>query len=337
MWWLRVLAIATIGSGLSSCSDHTRQTGIGPEAGIHDGATICAISCSGTCTDGRCLVTLATATSPSDIALDDARVYFTECPSTGKGGTITSVPLGGGSPSKLASGSACAASLALAGSTLYVAGLNGNDIASIPRYGGTLKTIASSSDKPVGIAVGDTHIYWSTQGGVLMMMPLTGGSPSMLASCPKGCTRPVAQASDVYWGDSSAGTIQMALGDGGAPVVVTSGLSGVGAMAISGDYIYFASDYLLGQVSVHGGSAMNVGLPTGAPVGAIAADSTSVYFTSWGSVLKIGFTDIQPTEIAANQGDPNAIAVNGTSVYWTNADAWPSGACCGQVMKLTPK
>ena len=337
MRWLRVLAIATLGSGLSSCSVHPRQTSIGPEAGIHDGATVCAISCSGTCTDGRCLVTLATTPSPSDIALDDVRVYFTECPSTGKGGTIASVPLSGGPPSTLASGSACAASLALAGSILYVAGLNGNDIASIPRDGGTLTTIASSSDKPAGIAVGDTHIYWSTQGGALMMMPLSGGSPSILASCPRGCTRPIAQASVVYWGDPSAGTIQMSPGDGGAPAIVTSGLSSVGAMAISGDYIYFASDYLLGQVSVHGGSAMNVGLPTGAPVGAIAADDTSVYFTSWGTVLKIGFTDIQPTQIAANQGDPNAIVLNGASVYWTNADVWPSGACCGQVMKLTPK
>jgi hypothetical protein len=108
-------------------------------------------------------------------------------------------------------------------------------------------------------------------------------------------------------------------------------------MAMSGDQIYFASGYQLGQVSIHGGAAANVGLPTGAPVGAIAVDDSSVYFTSWGSIWKIAFTDIQPTEIATDQGGPNAIAVDGTSVYWTNADSWPSGGCCGQVMKLTPK
>lgn len=342
---LRILRDATLGllvSAVSACASDPAgpkaggSQADGAEAGDAD-SRVCPIPCEGTCADGRCLVTLADASSPDDLAVEGTSVYFAGCASTGTGGAASSVPIAGGPSVLLASGPACPASIALGALGLYVSGLNGGDIARVPRDGGPLTVISSNPDKPTGLAIDTRNVYWATRGGALMRMPLSGGPPTAIASCHNGCTRPVVQGDDVYWGDSTAGSIFKLSADGGPPIPVTGGLEAVGAIAVSSDRIYFSSGYLLGQVPMDGGTAMSLGLPTGAPVGAIAVDDTSVYFTSWGSIWKIAFADIQPTQIATNQGDPNAIAVDGTSVYWTNADAWPDGGCCGQVMKLTPK
>jgi hypothetical protein len=299
-------------------------------------ASPCPVSCHGTCMEGRCLVTLAETSWPTDIAVDGTSVYFTSCPDGG-GGFALSVPLDGGSSMALASGQGCPVSLALGDTSLFLAGIESGTIMKVPRGGGTLTALASGADAPIGVASDGANVIWTTMGGNVMKVPIVGGFPTALSSGQKGLTRPVVDAAFAYWGAPNAGTIQKVPLDGGPPTTVTSGLETVTALAIARTDVYFADGYSLAKAPLGGGPATGVGLPTGAPVGAVAVDDANVYFTSWGSIWKIAFAGDQPTRIATDQGEPNAIAVDATSVYWTNAVDGPSGACCGHVLKLTPK
>ncbi len=65
----------------------------------------CAVACAGTCTAGRCLVTLASGLHrPTAIAVDATSVYFTTegTPANDIEGAVMKVPIDGGAPLTLA-------------------------------------------------------------------------------------------------------------------------------------------------------------------------------------------------------------------------------------------
>jgi hypothetical protein len=62
-------------------------------------------------------------------------------------------------------------------------------------------------------------------------------------------------------------------------------------------------------------------------VSALAVDGTSVYWTTGNSVMKVATSGGAPVPIASGQIDANSIAVDDTSVYWTDYNA-------GTVMKV---
>src|SRR5579883_372777 len=94
------------------------------------GAPPCTRStCAGTCTAGRCFVTLSTPSGQPygayDLVVGKTTVYWAE--SSGGGGYILSVPAAGGATA----------------------------------------TLASSSDYPVGLAVDTSHVFWASSAGSL--------------------------------------------------------------------------------------------------------------------------------------------------------------------------
>jgi hypothetical protein len=310
--------------------------------GAGDAGPLCATPCGGACVAGRCLVALAQVTAPVDLALDHASAYFASCP-LAVAGAVLSVPLEGGSPTTLVPGPGCPTSLAVDDTSLYVAGVglagaDGGVILRVPLDGGTVTTLVSGADRPVGIAVDGTSVYWTTS-NALMRIPVAGGTPAALQSALESATRPVVVGGYVYWVDPSTGAIQRVPIDGGSASIVTAGA--VSSLAIAGDDVFFAGGFTLMRAPVDGGASTVISTAGGAPVLALAVDDASVYFTSSSTIWKGPLGGGAAAIIASNQGEPGVIAVDATSVYWTNGTSWPpppaGGSGGGQIMKLTPK
>jgi hypothetical protein len=307
-------------------------------AGDADGGISCAgIACAGACSDGRCLVRLAQPSSPAALVIDGTNAYFASCSRDGTASMAMSVPLDGGSTTTFATGPSCPVSLAIGDRSLYVAGLDRGDIIEVPLGGGTSLTVTSGADGATGIALDATNIYWATKSGAVIKAQLHGDMPTTLASSQNVSSRPLVDATHVYWGDPEDRTIKKVPLAGGSPTISTSAPDVVTALAMAGEDVYFAAGYVLMKAPLGGGAPTTLGTAAGAPIAAVAVDDTHVYFTSYDTIWKVPQAGGTPTLLASHQGMPNAIAVDATSVYWTNADDWPARSSGGEVMKLSPK
>ena len=81
----------------------------------------------------------------------------------------------------------------------------------VPIGGGTPTIIASGQSFPFGIAIDDTYVYWTNNGtnagGTVMKAPIAGDSVTTLAS---GQNFPLGIAVDgtsVYWTNNLGGTV----------------------------------------------------------------------------------------------------------------------------------
>jgi sugar lactone lactonase YvrE len=134
-----------------------------------------------------------------------------------------------------------------------------------------------------------TSVYWTGLAvpaeGIVMKVPLNGGTATVLASAQAKPYTIAVDAASVYWANYNDGTIMKVPIGGGAIVKLVSG-----------------------QPVAPGSTG-------------IAVDATSVYWTtgSGGSVMKVPLAGGVPTTLASGQATPDGIAVDATSVYWVNS------------------
>jgi YbbR domain-containing protein len=69
----------------------------------------------------------------------------------------------------------------------------------------------------------------------------------------------------------------------------------------------------------------------------IAVDSTSAYWTTRTTVMKVPLDGGTEVTLASGQSGPVKVVVDATSVYWTNAGTLANNYADGSVVKLTPK
>jgi hypothetical protein len=301
-----VVPAASCEAGLTACGAACVELG-------SNGASCgrCGHDCGGgICTGGVCQpYTLASGVdAPRALTVVGSTVYFTTHATSG---SVSACSTGGcgSSPTILTSGVQQGAGIAVSGSTIFFAA-----------YG-------NSGD--AGATLGN-GVFACSIGGCV------AGTP--LASSPGNPVGVTTDGTLVYWNDSTLGQILSCAvgGCGGAPTVVTGGLSspwyGVSVDATRA-HVYW-TDRGAGTVGSCDLPACAKGVQTLAanlsgPYD-LALDATSVYFTSYdpsdprnaasGSVQGCAVAGCSSghTTFAAQAVTPSGIAVDGAGIYWAN-------------------
>lgn len=207
---------------------------------------------------------------PSGLAIDSTYVYWTTSAANGEtssgvvnesnGGTLTRVPISGGTPLVLASAED-------SGDTLFY---------------------------PSGVAANTTGVYWTnfftdknntaTSGAVL-------GPSGALASSQAEPGPVTADAANIYWIDYGTNAVMKAPIAGGSAFALASNQGSPVGIAVSGGYVYWTNQAAgtVTKVPAGGGTPVTLASNQGSPTG-IAVDATSVYWSdhsSAGTIMKV--------------------------------------------------
>jgi len=235
-------------------------------------------------------------------------------------------------PVTLASGLGGPQGLAIGPDGLYVTLLHENRVVRIPKGGGEVETISSSTTSPWGIAVtpdAPTRLVWGE----------TRGAASNVVTCEVPCDDPkkVAVGADVwhvaigrpfaYWAASSqsAGSIQRCrLDDCSMVFDVVENQPRAHGLVVSGGSIAFgvrSSQGVVRRASTSGAGLTDLVSGLDAPKG-LATDGTTLFVAVGGSrvIARCPLTGCAPGEQStiALANNPHTVATDGVNVYWTN-------------------
>jgi hypothetical protein len=228
---------------------------------------------------------------------------------------------------------ALSGSIAAQGDTVYWA--DGNfpqgAVGSVPADGGDRTTVATA-DEPVGLALDDTNIYFSTFGssnnavGTIVKQPLAGGAPVTLAT-GLATVGPIAiDDSNVYWTDEFGAVASVAIAGGAVHQLVAAQYalppntildSWPTGIAVSDGRVYWTSTPLDGMspstiqsIAVGGGSSATTLATLDTKPSGLAVDDTFVYWAEIGAIMPGSELGAPPI---ANQGSIRRVAKDGSS------------------------
>jgi hypothetical protein len=287
-----------------------------------------------TCVNGHCLTTLAASQSwPYGLAVDSARVYWTN---SGSSGSVMSVNLDGSNIATLASGQSAPTLLAIDSTHVYWLVESPGSVMKALLDGGSPSTLASGQAGLGGIAVDSASVYWSNvaAGGTVVRAALDGSGPVALATGQSGAFSMASDSSALYWTANGNSAVISAPLDGGQLFTIASNQATPYYLALDATRVYWSDHNNATIVSAlkDGGGFVTLATSAYTPYG-VAVDSASVYWAGGenGTVMKVPLDGGAPEVLVSGQGFPIEIAVDATSVYWTN------NTTNGTVMKLTPK
>jgi hypothetical protein len=192
-----------------------------------------------------------------------------------------------GSATKIASGSPNFGPIGVDANFVYWADVGGDLIHKTPVAGGTTVDFATATQAQY-VAADGTNVYWSDQdlmGGAFVMLPIGGGTPTVLAT----------------------------------------DLTNPGEIAVDGANVYFAnSSTLFGtkfwKVPPGGGTPVMVALSPNFGTYEIAADATSLYLAGYNAIGKVAIASGSIETIASGQAAAMDIALDANNIYWMNSD-----------------
>jgi hypothetical protein len=326
-------AVLVCGLG-TACTDLLGVTDIPnpADAGLHGETTTpdggrdgCASTCSGTCTMGRCLVTLAKNQQGAyGLVVGTGLLYWTT------DSEVSSVTPGGGVVETIARDQDFPLGIALAQTGVVWANSMGGSIALYSLTSQEISLLVQGLDSPSAVATDAENAYFTTLSEVAVVA-LDGGAATALATDQLGPNGIAVDMQRAYWVNSGSGTNGTVMqgpkapADGGGLVVLASNLAGPQAIAIDAKYVYWTnagstcvSDGTVMRVPIGGGTIDTLATNQASPTG-VAVDSTDVYWTNNedGTVRKAPIGGGADTILVSGQNAPSALGLDSANVYFT--------------------
>lgn len=202
--------------------------------------------------------------------------------------------------------------------------------------------LAEAAGNPHAIAVDGTHVYWTHwDAGEIMKAPIAGGAPVVIA---ESCSTPgiAVSGTNVYWTCSPYSGVEDAVPmgvysaplDGGTPVLLsTGGLEDPVGLAVDATSVYVGDDYAVKKVPLEGGAAEELALGSGSR--RVRVDGTHVYWTNAdaSSVRKVPIEGGESVALATGYFESHEVVLDATHVYWTTPGEGPSVGSVNKVPK----
>jgi sugar lactone lactonase YvrE len=210
-------------------------------------------------------------------------------------------------------------------------GLSCSDATNLCRGTAKPDILASGQDRPEGIAVDATSVYWTTSAGgvagagTVMKVALSGGDPVTLASGQESPESIAVDGTSVYWLNNYGGTVMKVPLAGGNPVTLASVQSFPRGIAVDATGVYWTnSDGAVKKVPLSGGAPVALASSSEGQPQDLAVNATSVFWTTSpsgvsneGGVWRAPLAGGTPVRFATSQGNCQGITLDATSVYWT--------------------
>jgi len=331
----------TCDGGLASCNGQCVDTSTDP-----NNCGGCNVVCNTQCTGGTCQLigggcdaSVPPVGDFACIAVDATNVYWGTGQVASSGGAVWKVPINGGCPTILIGSQDRPHGIATDGTNVYYANYGASSnigaIYSIPVAGGSPTPLALTQASPLDVAVDGTNVYWTDSGDGSVWKSNKSGTPTPV-KLANGAGQGHAQylrvdAANVYFTDHSSGVVnRVPIAGGSVTAMTTTGISGVGHLAIDAQNVYFGSNGPPATIQTVGLTQTNTApsqvLGGIASIAGIATDATNLWFAvptnvqPWqantGEIHRATVAGKNDVTLSSKQNGPDCVVVDATSVYW---------------------